>query len=283
MFKLKLENENNNIVDLNDYKRFLIMSYSGFNPPSATIFTSKSANMKGSKYNGSTLDERTIVISIKILGDIVENRNYLYDWIDSEQYVKIYYQNDVKNVFCEGHIEEAEIDMCNDNQVINLVILCEDPYLKDLKEIKADLSKILNQFTFPFAIDKNGIPFSTLKENNVINIFNSGAETGVLFFITCNGTVENLMIYDAKNTAKRFLIKTTLLKNWVVLIDTASSPKTCIANLPDGTSINLLKFVGNNPTWLTLKKGNNVLGFSADTGENNVNINISTFKKYLGV
>ena len=66
MFKLALENTDGNIVNLNDGVNYVVIEFEGFNPPAASLFTSKSPNRKGSKKNGSTLDERTVIISPKI-------------------------------------------------------------------------------------------------------------------------------------------------------------------------------------------------------------------------
>ncbi|MBR4279416.1 MAG: hypothetical protein IKT34_04475, partial [Clostridia bacterium] len=119
MFSFRLENESGNIVDINDGIKYIVTAASGLNPPSAALFTSKSPNRKGSKHNGSTLDERVIIITIKILGDIEANRNALYAWADTEQYCKVYYKNGVRNVFCEGYVQDCPIDLFTDNEVIN--------------------------------------------------------------------------------------------------------------------------------------------------------------------
>lgn len=283
MFSLRLENDNANIIDINDGVHYLITGVSGLNPPSASIFTAKSPNRKGSKYNGSTLNERNIVISIKILGDIENNRNALYAWTDTEQYVKVRYQNGVKSVYCEGHIEDCEVDMFTNSEVMSVAIICEDPYWKDLAEIVADISTLLKQFTIPFAINSEGVPFSSIREDNVTNIFNSGSDTGVKFYIRTTGSVTNLSIYDASDTTKKFSLNFTIPANWTIVIDTEGSPKTCKAYKPDGTMQNMLPFVGANPTWFTLKKGYNKFSFNADTGKNNVSISVRFTNKYLGV
>lgn len=282
MYELYLENENTNIVNINDGVKYVVLSVSGLNPPSATIFTSKSPNKKGVKYNGSTLAERNIVINIKLLGDIEKNRNDLYAWIDTEQYVKVRYRNGTKNVYCEGHIQDCDIDLFTSNETIGLSILCEDPHLKDLAEIVTEISAILKQFTFPFAIGAEGVPFSTIRENNHTIIFNTGAETGVKIKIKCSDQVVNLMIYNANNTSERFLLETTLEKDWIIEIDTEASPKRVIAYKPDGTTENLLKYT-SNPTWFILKKGNNTFGYLAEAGTHYAEITFSYENKYLGV
>ena len=283
MFSLRLENENANTVDINDGVHYLVTSISGLNPPSASIFTAKSPNRKGVKYNGSTLNERNIVLTIKVLGDVEENRNALYSWVDSEQYVKVYYQNEAKNVYCEGHVEDCTVDMFTDNEIMNVAIICENPYWHDLAEISADISTLLKQFTVPFAIDGVGEPFSTIRESNVTSIFNSGAETGAKFYIYTTEAVKNLKIFNATDTTKQFLLRYTIPANWTIVIDTDGSPKTCKAYKPDGTVQNMLPFVGANPTWFSLKKGYNNFGYTADDGIANMSISVRFTNKYLGV
>lgn len=283
MFSLYLENENGNTVDINDGIAYQVLTVSGLNPPPASIFTAKSPNRKGVKYNGSTLDARSIVVSVKILGDVEANRNALYPWADTEQYVKVRYRNGVKNVYCEGHVEECGIDLFSDNEVIDLAILCEDPFWRDLQEISTDISSLLKQFAFPFSIDGNGIPLSTIRDDNESVVFNTGAETGVKITVNCLGEVKNLRIYDANDTMRQFYIKYTFPKNWRIEIDTESSPKTVKGYSPDGSEVNLLRYVVGNPTWFTLKKGYNSFGYSTDGNATEAEISIGFTNKYLGV
>lgn len=313
MFSFQLENESGNIVDINDGLNYEVISFSGLNPPPASLFTSKSPNRKGLKYNGSTLDERNVIINIKILGNIEQNRNALYPWVDTEQYCKIRYRNGVKNVYCEGYVQDCPIDLCTDNEVINLAIVCPDPFLKEFNEIITDVSTLLKQFTFPFAIAhdstvtrtaKNlyiladgteeyredavvtmnrGVPFSTVRSSNVTNVFNAGAETGARITVKCNSDITNLVIFDASNTTRRFALKTTLYEGEVIIIDTETSPKTCKRYRPDGTVENMLKYTVPVPTWFTLKKGNNFFGYTADEGTASAEITVGYTNKYLGV
>ena len=142
----------------------------------------------------------------------------------------------------------------------------------------------MKQFTFPFAIDAAGIPFSTIRESNTTSVLNIGAETGIRITIKCNGEVENLSIFDAKDTARIFRLNMKLQAGWTVVIDTESSPKTCKLYKPDGTVENILKNVGANPTWFMLQKGVNAFGYTADNGtETNAEITIGYTNKYLGV
>lgn len=283
MFNLLIENEGGSIVDLNDGERYEIISVSGLNPPSASIFTAKSPNRKGLKYNGSTLNERVVVLEIKLLGDIERSRNDLYDLVDPEQYVKIHYRNDTKSVFCEGYVETCDVDLFTDNEIVNVEILCPSPYWNDLQEVVTDITNLLKQFTFPFAIDSAGVPFSTLLDSNVTSVFNSGAETGARFVLRFSGDASNITIFDDKDVSKQFKINRSFSEGWSVVIDTEASPKTCKGYQPDGTEVNLMRYIGANPTWFVLKKGNNRIGFSAESGAAFTEMSIGFNTKFLGV
>lgn len=283
MFELKLENINANIVDLTDGERYEVISISGLNPPSASLFTSKSPNRKGSKHNGSTLNERVIVIQIKLLGNVEESRNALYAWTEPEQYAKIYFSNGAKSVYCEGYVETCDVDLFSDNEVMNVEILCGDPYLKDMQDMIVEISNVLKQFTFAFAIDSQGIPFSTLKESNVTSVINSGAETGVQFVIRCTEPITSIVLFDADDTTRQFKIEYSFATDWQIIINTEGSPKTCKAITPDGMEVNILRYVKGNPTWFNLKKGNNRFGYLANDGAAAVEMSVVFTNHYLGV
>lgn len=282
MFEILLENSDGKILNINDGVNYEVVEFEGFNPPPASLFTSKSPNRKGSKKNGSTLDERALLIVVKIHGDIEQNRNALYEWTDTENELKIYYKNGVKNVYCIGTVTDCDVPLCTDNEVMTIAITCPDPYLRELQEMVTEITSLLKQFTLPFAIDAAGIPFSTIAETNRTNIFNAGAETGALIRVKALGEVSNISIYDANDGTRIFSINMTLQENEVVEIDTESSPRTVKIIRVDGTTENILRHIGHNPTWFQIKKGNNLFEYTS-SNNGNVEVTFSFAYKYLGV
>lgn len=280
MFEILFEKDGS-IVNINDGVNYVVVEFEGFTPPPASLYTSKSPNRKGSKKNGSTLDERSLIIQVKILGDIEANRNALYEWTDTETELKIYYKNGVKEVYCEGTVTDCDVPVCTDNEIMTVAITCPDPYLKELQEMAIEISNLLKQFTCPFAIDANGIPFSTIRADNTTNVFNAGAETGAIIRVKAKGEVSNIKLYDANDASRIFEINLTLQENEIVEIDTERSPRTVRLIKTDGSAVNILKNIGHNPTWFQLKKGNNLFGFTASI-VSNVELTFSFTNKYLG-
>lgn len=283
MFELKLENSNGSVVNINDGVNYVVTSITGLNPPSASLFVSKSSNRKGGRYNGSTLNERNIIVTIKLLGDIEAARNALYEWIDTEQYVKVYYRNGVKNVYCEGYVEDCPIDLFTDNEVISVAILCPNPYWKDLQEISTNIDAFFKQFVFPFSISESGMPISTVLDQTATSLYYTGAETGLVITVQFLDNVNEFTVCDANNTSRKFTVKYPFVKGEVLEIDTESSPKTCKITHTDKKTENAMKYVSGAPTWFTLKKGHNYFDYFADGAKGNVSVTLTFRQKYLGV
>lgn len=281
MFELSFENSDGKVVNINDGKNYVVVDFEGFDPPSASLYTSKSPNRKGSKKNGSTLEERSLIFQIKLQGDIEANRNALYEWTATETELKIYYKNGAKSVYCEGTVTDCDVPVCTDNEIMTVAITCTDPFLKDLQEIATEISNIIKLFTFPFAIDKVGIPFSTVRENNRTNIYNGGAETGLIIRVRALAEVSNIHLYDANDATRTFKINMTLQKNELVVIDTERSPRTVKLTRANGRVENILRYVGHNPTWFQLKRGHNVFAFTA-SDLSSVEVTFSFTNKHLG-
>lgn len=279
MFTLELENELGQPINLNDETNYVVLKVDGLNPPSASIFTTKSYNRIGVKYNGSSIDERQLDITIKLLGDIEESRNNLYNWVSTQQYVKVHYSNGVKNVYCEGYIENCSIDFFTDNEIVELTIICPDPYWKTISDIITEISSVDANFTFPFAIEDEGIPFSIEKENTITSVSNFVDDIGVVIDIIVKNNIDNLIIRNPANVTEYIKLKEgqTLHANDHLVIDTTTIPRKITLN-----GENFLNGVEPNITWFKLKRGLNYFSYETDI-LSDVVMTVTFKEKYLGV
>lgn len=278
-YKLTLQNEAGRIIDINDGKNFQVLNCRGLTPPSAELFLSKSPNRKGARYNGSSLSERTIEIDIKLLGDIEANRNLLYDWANPESYCRINYLNSLKNVYCEGIVESATPELFTNSQVMSIVIVCSDPYLKSLYTIFQEINQYLKQFTFPFSIDRNGIPFSTSKNSTLTTFTYNGVRVGFKAYVIIKGEINRIQITNQRD-ASYFALSKHFEAEQILLIDSLASPKK-VTNLTTGE--NLLKYMSAKSTWLKLFTGQNQFSYEVDTNSEDVEVTFSLNDRFLGV
>ena len=286
MFTLEIENTKGARLELTDNENnFQVTNITGLNPPNANINTSNYANSDGSSFNSSKIENRQIVITITLNGDIERNRLLLYKYFKNKEWCKIYYKTESRNVFIEGYVQTFEAPQFTQKQVAQIAILCPDPYFKDLDEIVTSISKVIKRFTFPFAINiDEPIPFSDLDIEKVTNVVNdSESDTGLIINVTFLGTVNKLEIRNTDN-GKNLIIEYQFKENDKLVINCNKGKKSVILTR-EAVEYNLVPQIKGKPTFFQLGIGDNHYSFLADDGENDmlVDIRFKYYKVYLGV
>ncbi len=286
MFTFKVETYEKNMIRLTQNEsNFQILNIIGLDPPSAQINSSSNAGMDGAGFNSSKLNPRNLVITIKINGNIEDNRIFLYNCFRTKETCKIFYENGIRNVFIEGYVESFECNLFSQNEVAQISIICLDPYFKDLKMIIDDISKIKSCFYFPFSINVDEpIPISTIEMNRITNILNaSESETGVIIEASFSNHVNDLEIRNIK-TGERLKIIYPFIENDKLTINTNKGSKKIIL-LREGKEINLISYVVKGSSFFRLYIGDNFFSYLVDDGENDrfVSILFKHFNIYRGV
>jgi hypothetical protein len=114
------------------------------------------------------------------------------------------------------------------------------------------------------------------------NIVNAGeVDTGVIMEIFAIGTVVNPIIYDVLNRT-HMKLDFTMQTNDIIRINTYSGAKS-VTLIRDGVESNMLSQLSYSSKWLTLKGGDNVFTYDAESGLANVRLTFRTVAHYGGV
>ncbi|MBR5835574.1 MAG: phage tail family protein [Bacteroidales bacterium] len=284
MFELKVENIMGDVITLTQNESaYQVINIEGLNPPNAMINSSPVVGRDGSRFQSSKLEDRNLVITVKINGDVEKNRINLYRYFKSKRWHKIYYKNGSRDVYIEGYVESIENNLFTDNQTMQISIVCHDPYFKSMEEIVTDISQVLASFEFPFAIS-DPIPFSVLVKDRIINIVNDGeADTGLMIFVRATGTVPDLRIFNDL-TGEFFGFDQEMIAGDQIVINTNRGEKS-ITLTRDGVDHNVISGVSRNSTWLTLAMGDNQFTYGTESGrgEEFLEINFRHRTIYEGV
>lgn len=277
LFTIICENANGDKLNLtDDFNRF-ITTYSGLNPPSAIINSDTIVNKDGSVFSRSKLNERNIVLSVHIQGDVESNRHLLYKIFRTKRYVKLYFKNKHRNVYTEGYIESIECDQFTKDEVMQISIICNDPYLKELEDAFVNDVKSLPNFHFPFFIDENGTHFGEIYKGTTSDIYYNG-DTDIGFIITFDAPysrVENPKIQDVVST-KFMKLNFTMEVGDQIVINTTPGSKS-ISLYRNGEKTNILSSLTNDSKWLGIKIGDNSFKITAD---NDTDLNLVSTIKY---
>lgn len=282
MFTLKIENRFGDILEITHNKNYIVSKVEGLNPPKARINTSNIAGMDGALFNSSKVETRNIVLTVLPQEPVEKNRLALYKYAQVKQWCKIYYSNGSVSVQIEGYVEAIEGSLFNRPQSFQISIICPQPYFEALHEIYNDISSLILNFEFPFAIDSEGIEFSYINHEVLSTVTNIGdTETGLVIYITARGEVVNPVIYG-NNTGGSMKLNITLAEREQVIINTNSGERS-VKLLSGTTETNIIDKLQVGAEWFTLYPGDNIFSYDADSGVDLMSIVFRHRTKYGGV
>lgn len=264
MYKLILENQYGNSIEITHNRNYAIYEISGLHPPNAIISTDSLAIYDGEKFTSSKADKRTINIQFGITKNAETNRIALYKIIKTKQYIRLNYKNGIRDIFIEGYVESMIIDYHVVPQLVTVSILCPKPYFNDATELISEMSALVKKFTFPFAIEKDKkIPFGYIEDVTEINVINNGdIQTNMIIKIQSSGEVINPTIFN-RETGEFFRLNYTMQTGDVITIDTNQGQKS-VSLYRSGENINIFNSISLDSTWLSLSPGDNIMIYDAD-------------------
>ena len=275
---------------------FAIEKIDGLGPVKANVITNNIANLDGAIFNSSRINYRNIVFSIYFVDipTIEDARLESYRWFSLKQKIKIAVKTDSRECECIGYVESNEPDIFNRKEKTTISIICPDPYLYSITEKEYLFSGINPLFAFPFSnesVTEKLIEFGQFESKKREAIFYNGDfEIGMLIKIHIIGQVSNITLYHV-NVGKTIKIDTNKITSLTgsglsegddILINTKNGEKS-IYLIRNGNNINILNCLDRNPNWFQLIKGNNEFAFSAESGEENIQLSISYRDAYEGV
>ena len=283
MFTLKAENNRGEVLILTQNKNYAITLIEGITGIQGEVNTSKRIGRDGSRKNSARAGERNIVIHIKPLFPVEENRQRLYKFFRAGRDVRLYFENKNRNVYIDGVVETSpDGSLFELSQTLQVSILCPNPYFYDVDKRAKSASRIVSTFEFPFSIEASGIPFSEIIKENMILITNEGdVESGFTVEITCSGQVVNPRIFKA-DTGEFFGLKITINRGDKVILNTISGERS-VTLIREGASSNIINSIMEGSKWFTMDAGGNTFEWVCESGTENVEFLFYPPCQYEGV
>lgn len=284
MFTLKIKNANGETFELtHNSENYLITDIQGLTRPQAAINTSTGGALDGTFFNSSRVEQRNLVITVELHGDIEANRQQLYSICSINKPCTIFFKNKNRDVQIIGYVETLEGDLFTSDEKMQISIICPRPYFEDLNAIYTELSEIVRLFEFPFCIEESDpIPFSEIVDYPLCTVKNSGdVECGCKMTVEVTGSVTGLTIHNS-TTQKFFGLNYSFTAGDTITIDTISG-EMGVSLLRSGVITNLLNYVTAGSTWIKLALGDNDFTFTTTTGDDAVRVTFVSTNLYGGV
>lgn len=280
---------------------FAICSINGLGPVKANVNVTELATDDGAVYNSARADTRNITLSLKFMdyigrGSAEDIRLLSYKYFPLKKPLTLIIETDNRTASITGYVESNEPDIFSADERTNISILCPDPWFYDAdgdgnKETR--FNGIENLFEFPveneFGFEL--IELGNYKSDRVGNIYYEGdVEIGFVMELSFSGNAENIVLYNVTSnetmviaTSKiTALTGSALTAGDTIIIDSRRGQKKAQL-LRGGRYYNILNSLGRNTSWLMLHKGDNYIGYGAESGEDNITVLVTNKTAFEGV
>lgn len=262
---------------------FLISSIEGIGPGEADISTTELAATDGAVYNSARLLSRNIILNFIFLEHptIEDTRQLSYKFFPLKKNLTLIFETDNRSLQIEGYVESNSPEIFSEQEGSTISIICPNPYFYSLGSELTVFSGVEPMFEFPFSNESLTEPLLIMSElrtkyENVI-FYQGDAETGMVIKIHFVGPAAGITIYNVK-TRESMKIDTDKIASIVgsaiqasddLVISTITGKKS-LTFIREGKSYNVLNCLGRDSDWLKLAIGENVIAFTADEGNYNL-------------
>lgn len=254
----------------------------------------KYVNQIGIIINSTTIETRDVeivgwVIS-KSTGEMTQNKSFLNRFVTPLQNIEMHYKG-YKIIFVPYSSIQYSNTFKENNEIVckfKISGLCPYPLFMDEVSSKVSGAVVTPLFHFPLVITNNpnppgGVVFGRKESSLILNVVNLGAvDTGMrIVFRARTGSVVNPKLINV-NTQEFLKISKTLEKGEEVVVNTNTGEKKVVGYL-NGNELNYFKYKTYDSVWLQLIVGDNLFRYDADTGLEDLEVNIYYDNKYYEV
>lgn len=268
-------------------ERYQLLEVDGLDVPEADISDYDVASLDGVRVNHIKMSEREITISVAIFGDVETNRQALYDIFRIKDVIRLHIQTKNRDVYIDGYCRRPACNNFEQQQIMDITILCPTPYFNDETTTVVNTSKREPFFEFPIYLndgesidDKTAheyneqdgfytnidspIEFSTLNPERSAEVQSiSENETGVTIIADFNADATKLTINN-EDTAQYMIINYNFKSGDRLTICTILGQKS-ITLLRSGITYNMIPYITTDSSWFQLQAGSNNFNYVVGT------------------
>lgn len=164
--ELKLTNPYDNGIYVNKVE--------GLGYPQTNINSSKISSYDVALYNSQEVSERNIVLTLGLTGapSVEGSRHLLYEYLPIRCSILIEFSTDERVAYVNGYVETIEPDIFNSQEVVQVSIICLDPYfhIGGSKKTYIQSGNIYPNFQFNSWFTDDPKPVGIIEDRMIINI-----------------------------------------------------------------------------------------------------------------
>lgn len=220
---------------------------------------------------------------------MTRRKNFLNLFFNPQHLLTLEYKTYSIDFLCESTIRYSTKESENNEVVCAFKVegFCADPLFSSLVENKIPAASTDGAFHFPLIMSQEpavpgGVIFGERKPSLIVKAVNNGSVVvGMRIVFFAKGSVVNPKITNAE-TQRFFKINKTLEVGEIVEINTNTGSKS-VKGFLGGVESNYFKYKDLDSDWLQLQLGENFLRYGADAQEENLDVFVYFYDKFLEV
>lgn len=289
--KITCANEDNiSVIFTDKFTPWLLETCEGIYENSNNVSLSKNTMTDGSTLQGSTVDMRNIVMTLRDRpeADHQANRSLLYSLFKPKSDGTFTYEENGIVRKINYQVESVKVDAERRSRRATISLLCPDPFFVDEREFTVEIAGWTANFTWQHQFTAQGEEFGSKTEERLKTIVNESAADNIGLTITIEalGHVQNPTITHVEQ-GESIEIGTEgnpldLQTGDKVIITTHTNNKHVYMER-GGQRTEINEYLSEDSEFLQIMHGNNTFGYSAASGESYMTISIAFQYHYLGV
>jgi hypothetical protein len=266
---------------------FLLCAADGIYDVLIDLTISKNNNTHGSTYQGSRQKERDITLVIKDQTNSAYNRQLVNRVFSEGTEGTLVYKDDEEELYCKYRVEKIKPKVKVGARLTQIDLVCVDPFFYAMDDYKTTLATTVGAFTFPHCFPVAKEVFGYKSNQRLANIKNELGINGIglTITVTCSGEVTNPIIRHIEANEHIALGSESNPLNLLAydkLIITTALGDAHIYLVRDGVKTEINQYLTEDSEFIKLQSGNNNIGYDADSGADNMEVEVKYRKKYAG-
>lgn len=264
---------------------FLLVEADGVYYAANTVTISENTMSDGGSYQGSVAKIRNIVLTLQDLTNHVYNRNLLAALFKPGEPGTLVFKEDSQERQIEYYVENVNSTGQYGSRVYTVSLLCPDPFFYAMEDVKVYMAAWIPDFEFIHEFTASGEEFGYRSAERLQQITNQNAadNIGMTITITANGGVTNPSIIRVESDEAITVgtsTKPLSMEAGDILTITTSDNDKHIYLTHEGVQEEINEYLTEDSVFIQLMRGVNNIGYDAESGVDNMVVELSYRLKY---
>lgn len=269
------------------FSPFLLADCDGLYGIENNVSVSDNTMTDGATYQGSVAKKRNIVLTLKTKENHRLGRYELYQLFSQGTKGTLNYVEDGTERAINYYVEKIDVDSVKNVRTAIVSLICPDPFFEATSDTELTMAGWKSDWEFAHEFVSTGEEFGHRVQEKIKTIDNtSGAKgIGLTIEIYANGQITNPQITHIES-GEFIKVGTTsnplnLVSGDVLTITTQTNNKK-VKLTHGGTTTEINEYLDEDSEFIQLQAGLNDIGYSAESGEDNMTVKLIYREKYLG-